>query len=1023
MAYQPKSYRKFVATAATATLVATAVTPAFAAGFTDINDRVKDAVNYLVEKEITQGMTDTKFGTNENIKRMDAAIWIANALKLDTKNAPDAGFTDVSARGKGAVNALKAAGIINGKTETKFGANDPLTRGEMAKIITKAYDLSGSGVENKFTDVAGHYTDAVNALVKNEITLGKTETTFGTHDNIIRGDLAVFLYRAENPKPVEAAKVAGVSAINASELKVTFTQPVDKKTAENAANYDLKINNTPVPTGQIIDINLSKDGKSATLLLDQQAIAFQNGDKYVIQTNDAILSKDGKKLEKFVSNEATFSETAAPALVSVAKKGDNLELAFNRPVDADKSGNDVTLVKIDGVEIGSKDLKPVKAKDGNAEILGEAGEYKYTIAITDPAAKAEAKKVGTHEVVIFDVADTAASYEKVASVLTGSYTVTDQVTTPEVTGIEAVNANRFFVYTNTAVTLDKDSVVTVNKGTHEFQNADKNYDDPVVTDSATKADATVGLYKSKPGIWVVVTDNSDNKDEENPLYRSGEAAVNLTVTVEKFQADGLIGKKSVQNVTLNKNNTKPVVETTVLKEDTAADELVVKFTNSLAAGTALTEGTDFVVRDKDGVIIEGFNADVDGQNVTFSKNTKLKDAPYTVEFKADKFKNAVNLSSVEHYLANTVKNDKIVVSVGKEASSNFKYVEHKFPEVTETSAGSGIWKDAADKLVIDTKKNTITFKYDQKMSDSARNVANYTLDGKTLPAGTTADFVGDRQTVRIVFPEGTFKTSTQYKFGVTTNVKTESDSIIVGSLQTKAPAELVFGVTDNVKPELASAVYYVGTETVDNKTKTDKIELTFNEALNISTANAEDDFKVVLNGSEFEVDSVDTVASGDKADHKLVLKLAQQVNVSQASTITVVAEDQQTDKTMGVTDKANNKAKEGSTIKLDANKVKYSASLAAQHQANADIDADVTALATPTVGGADLGTLPTSGANGTTIAWESSDATKLSNAGAFVAGPATVTLTAKISKAPGATQTVTFEVTTDATQITNITKK
>ena len=56
MAYQPKSYRKFVATAATATLVATAVTPAFAAetNFTDATGQYKEAINYVVEKEIAK---------------------------------------------------------------------------------------------------------------------------------------------------------------------------------------------------------------------------------------------------------------------------------------------------------------------------------------------------------------------------------------------------------------------------------------------------------------------------------------------------------------------------------------------------------------------------------------------------------------------------------------------------------------------------------------------------------------------------------------------------------------------------------------------------------------------------------------------------------------------------------------------------------------------------------------------------------------------------------------------------------
>ena len=63
-----------------------------------------------------------QFGTQTPIKRVDAAVLLANVLGLDTENAPDAGFKDVPDRAKGAVNALKEAGITNGKSTDKFGS-------------------------------------------------------------------------------------------------------------------------------------------------------------------------------------------------------------------------------------------------------------------------------------------------------------------------------------------------------------------------------------------------------------------------------------------------------------------------------------------------------------------------------------------------------------------------------------------------------------------------------------------------------------------------------------------------------------------------------------------------------------------------------------------------------------------------------------------------------------------------------------------------------------------------------------
>ncbi|KMY55633.1 hypothetical protein AC623_18255 [Bacillus sp. FJAT-27231] len=224
MAYQPKSYRKFVASAATATLVASAVTPAFAASvedFTDVSSKYKEAVGFLVKNEIAKGVTPTQFGVAQEIKRSDAAVMLATALKLDTENAKDAGFTDVPKRAVGAVNALKAAGIVGGKTTTKFGSDDQLTRGEMALILAKAYELKGKA-DNKFTDVGARYTDAVSALVAAGITSGKSETKFGTADPIKRGEFAIFVFKAENPGKVTAPEVADVKAVNDTTIEVTF---------------------------------------------------------------------------------------------------------------------------------------------------------------------------------------------------------------------------------------------------------------------------------------------------------------------------------------------------------------------------------------------------------------------------------------------------------------------------------------------------------------------------------------------------------------------------------------------------------------------------------------------------------------------------------------------------------------------------------------------------------------------------------------------------------------------------------
>ena len=118
------------------------------------------------------------------------------ALGLDIENAPASGFTDVPERAEKEVNALKAAGITNGKTKTTFDSDQNITRGELAKWLSKAYGLEPGNEKLPFKDVEGDYIPAVSALVNNGITKGTTETTFGTHDMAKRGDFAKFVYRA-----------------------------------------------------------------------------------------------------------------------------------------------------------------------------------------------------------------------------------------------------------------------------------------------------------------------------------------------------------------------------------------------------------------------------------------------------------------------------------------------------------------------------------------------------------------------------------------------------------------------------------------------------------------------------------------------------------------------------------------------------------------------------------------------------------------------------------------------------------
>lgn len=191
---------RFMATAISAAAVASAIAVPSASAdsshFTDVSDRYEDAVNFLWANDITKGTTKTQFGTMNQVKRGDAAIFIAKIMGLDPSgDYKDSGFTDVPKDAKWAVDALKEQGVIVGKTSTKFGAKEYLSRGEAASMIVKAAKIEAddSIKTTQFTDVSERFAPYVQALVDEKITSGKDETTFGTTIPVTRGELAMFL--------------------------------------------------------------------------------------------------------------------------------------------------------------------------------------------------------------------------------------------------------------------------------------------------------------------------------------------------------------------------------------------------------------------------------------------------------------------------------------------------------------------------------------------------------------------------------------------------------------------------------------------------------------------------------------------------------------------------------------------------------------------------------------------------------------------------------------------------------------
>lgn len=203
-----KAYKKYLkATIATVfvssgavvvTANAESITP-----FPDVRptDYFFEAVNSLVERRVVKGFLDGTFKPNQNVTRGQAAVIIAGILGLDTQNVTNPGFKDVSSAHPyfGAIAALANAGIIKGHLDGTYKPNDPIQRHHMAVIITNAFKLTPiSDKKIPFTDVPESYGKFVSALYDHGVTAGRNATTFAGNAYVSRGQLATFVYRAEN---------------------------------------------------------------------------------------------------------------------------------------------------------------------------------------------------------------------------------------------------------------------------------------------------------------------------------------------------------------------------------------------------------------------------------------------------------------------------------------------------------------------------------------------------------------------------------------------------------------------------------------------------------------------------------------------------------------------------------------------------------------------------------------------------------------------------------------------------------
>ncbi|MGD6842200.1 S-layer homology domain-containing protein [Bacillus infantis] len=280
MAYQPKSYRKFLAGSVSAAVVASALAApagaaAASASFPDVptGHWAYNEITALADKGIINGYSDGSFKPSQLLNRGQAAVLFTNALGLEVPENLNV-FKDLKSTSYFAqyAAAVEANGVFGGYANGNFGAGDNLTREQMASVLVRAFDLKDTGEAVNVADLskahASHQAN-VKILVQNGVSV-VSDNNFRPKETVSRAQFATFLYRAMvlTGKINENADVVSVKAINATTVEVKMAGEVKDVEASDFTIDGLTVSNAAVKQTDNTTVVLTtsaQEGKEYTL--------------------------------------------------------------------------------------------------------------------------------------------------------------------------------------------------------------------------------------------------------------------------------------------------------------------------------------------------------------------------------------------------------------------------------------------------------------------------------------------------------------------------------------------------------------------------------------------------------------------------------------------------------------------------------------------------------------------------------------------------------------------------------------
>lgn len=168
------------------------------AALKDISGHWAEAnISRLVEAGAVGGYPGGCFEPDNTITRAEFAAILVNAFKLEPKSGEV--FNDTSGHwARDSIKTAAANGIVSGYSENSFGPNDPITRQQMAVMISRVANLS-DGEGKTFADsnqIADWAQAAVAAVSGGNIISGYPDNTFRPQAYATRAEAVTVIVKA-----------------------------------------------------------------------------------------------------------------------------------------------------------------------------------------------------------------------------------------------------------------------------------------------------------------------------------------------------------------------------------------------------------------------------------------------------------------------------------------------------------------------------------------------------------------------------------------------------------------------------------------------------------------------------------------------------------------------------------------------------------------------------------------------------------------------------------------------------------